>query len=83
MITLWRKFWHALLWDELAARRWLRGAVLCVGGAGITVASVGWDVAQGWTLRDWAGRLVFAAVLGAGGMITAGEKNPKPEAPAS
>ena len=80
MIPLLRKLVYALLWDELAARRWVRGFLLWLGGAGTTVMAVGWDVAREWTPREWAGRMVFASVLGVAGMVTAGEKNPKPGA---
>lgn len=77
MIPLIRRLLYALLWDELAARRWARGALMWLGGAGITVMAVGWDVASKWTAREWVGRLAFAAVLGAAGMVTAGERNPR------
>lgn len=81
MIPLFRGLVHALLYDELAAKRWIRGFMLWLGGSAVMVASVGWEVAQAWSLREWFGRLSIAGILGLGGMITAGEKNPKPPAP--
>jgi hypothetical protein len=66
---------HALLWDPMAFRRWARGFALWLGGAAVMVASVGWEVAQHWTLREWLGRLAIAGVLGIGGLISVGEKN--------
>ncbi len=79
MIPLIKKIIHALLYDELAAKRWLRGLFMWLGGAGVTVAAVGWEVARAWTLKEWAGRLAIAGLLGVGGMITAGQKNLTPE----
>jgi hypothetical protein len=79
MIPLVRRLVHALLWDELAAKRWVRGFFLWLGGAAVMVASVGWEVAQGWSVKEWVGRLAIAGIAGIGGMITAGEKNPKAE----
>lgn len=78
MIPLVKRLFHALLWDELAARRWIRGLLLWLGGAGIQVVSVGWDVAQGWSWREWSGRMLVAGILGLGGMVTAGERNARP-----
>ncbi len=83
MIPLVRSIVHALLWDPLAARRWIRGFLLWLGGSAVMVASVGWEVAQAWPFREWVGRLAIAGILGLGGMVTAGEKNPKPAAPAA
>lgn len=81
MIPLVQKLIYALLWDELAARRWVRGFLLWAGGAAVMVASVGWEVAQAWSVREWVGRLAIAGILGAGGMVTAGERNPRPAPP--
>lgn len=78
MIPLLAQFFRELLFDKAKARRWTRGIFLWMGGAGIMVASVGWDVAKGWTLREWAGRLAIAGILGLGGLVSVGEKNEKP-----
>ena len=76
MIPLIKRLMHALLWDELAARRWSRGALLWAGGVAVQLVSVEWATASAWTWREWLWRIGAAAVLGAGGMVTAGERNP-------
>lgn len=80
MITFLKNFWNAFLHDELAFRRWARGFLLWLGGAAVTVASVGWDTARAWTLKEWIGRLAVAGILGIAGMINLGDKNPPKEA---
>ena len=66
-----------LLWnDELAFTRWARGFALWAG----TVLAQVMTTPEDWTTwngRQWALRLVPAAIVGIGGMITAGERNPK------
>lgn len=76
MWPLLKKTVHALVWDEMAARRWARGFFLWLGGAAIQVVSVGWPVASEWTAREWIGRLAVAGVLGVGGLVSVGERNP-------
>lgn len=72
MIPLFRRLWRLLLWDELAATRWLRGGLLAASISVVQVAPpAGWERA----------RFVLALVLaGAAGMVTAGEKNGAPKA---
>jgi len=79
MITWMKKFLNAFLHDEMAFRRWSRGFLLWLGGAAVTVASAGWDVARTWTLKEWLGRLAVAGILGFAGMINLGDKNPPKE----
>lgn len=76
MIPLVRSMIHALLWDAMAVRRWMRGFAMWAGAVLMQVVSAGFDVVRGWSLREWAGRIGVAAVLGIGGLISVGEKNP-------
>lgn len=68
MIPLFRRLIRALLWDELAAVRWIRGGLLAASVAVLQLpAPTGWE----------RGRFVLVLVLAAGaGMVTAGQKNP-------
>lgn len=79
MKTLITKTLHALWTDELAARRWIRGGLLWAGAVGTQLVSAGAEAAEQWTLRQWAVRLLVAGIVGAAGMVTAGERNPKPQ----
>lgn len=79
MIPLFRNLVQALLYDELAARRWIRGLLLGVAMAGAQLAAAG-DAAALWTTRQWAIRIVFALFAAAAGMVTAGERNARPAA---
>jgi hypothetical protein len=53
-----------------------RSFLLWLGAAGMQVMSVGWDMASAWSWQEWAKRLLFAAILGAAGLLAAGQKNP-------
>jgi len=79
MITLIKNFFYALLFDELAARRWLRAFFFWGGGMLISITAYPWEVVKTWEFMDWVYRLIGAAVLGAGGVVTAGQKNLPPE----
>lgn len=72
---MWRKFWH----NEEFARKVLRGLALWAGGAAVQVAGAGWDVVQAWSAREWFGRLAVAGILGLGGWISVGQRNPPKE----
>jgi len=79
VITLVRNLIRALLYDELAVRRWIRGGLLWLGTlASQLMADPTWET---WTLRQWLTRAGVAAIVGAGGMVTAGEKNPRTAQP--
>lgn len=80
MIPLLRKFFQRLFFDELAAVRLLRGFLLWVAGLAVSVLAYPIEVVQAWGPRDWAYRMAVAGAMGAAGMITAGQKNPTPEA---
>ncbi|WP_242394862.1 hypothetical protein [Anaeromyxobacter oryzisoli] len=78
MIPLIKAIIHALLWDELAAIRWLRGACLTFAAGGVAFA----DQIAGILGEAGAPRVVQAIKLVAvacgflGGAITAGQRNP-------
>jgi hypothetical protein len=71
-------FLKRLLWDESAFERYAR-LFLLSGGAGLM------SMATSWQLPDWFWQiatretwmLVAGAMLGVGGLIGAGEKNPE------
>lgn len=79
MIPLVRRLWHAFLFDEMKAARWSRGFLLWAGAVAAQVAMAG-DAVEGWSRRRWVVALAVAAITGAAGLVTAGEKNPAPEA---
>jgi hypothetical protein len=79
MIPMIKHFMHSLLFDELAAKRLMRGFFLWAGGMVIAITAYPLEVVQTWDFYDWTARLAGAAVLGAGGMVTAGQKNMSPE----
>ena len=79
MITLLKKLWKKMLYDEMAAARWIRGILLWASGMAISILAFPIEVVQTWGLRDWAYRAGVAGAMGAAGMITAGQKNPSPE----
>lgn len=81
MITLLKKLWVKILYDEMAIARWGRGVLLWVAGMGISVLAYPIEVVQTWNLRDWGYRLVVAGVMGGAGMVTAGQKNPPKDPP--
>jgi hypothetical protein len=80
MIPLLSRLWASLLYDEMAARRWLRGALVTFALAGAQLAAASPEAAAQWTRREWAVRIAFALVGGLGVMINLGQPNPK-EAP--
>lgn len=76
MVTMFQKLVHAFLYDEMAAKRWIRGGL----NFGATIAAQlvidpTWSM---WTPKQWFVHAVPAAVAFAAGSVTAGEKNPKP-----
>ena len=76
MVPLIKRLVKALLWDELAAKRWLRGGLLTAAAGGVAFAD---QLAT--TLGDpsWVKGVKVAAIICGflGGAITAGEKNRK------
>ncbi len=78
MIPLIASIWHALLHDELAARRWLRGLANGVALMLVQVMVVGPDVAATWTHRQWGMHLLASSAGVIAGLISVGEKNEKP-----
>lgn len=75
MIPLVRSIIHALLWDAMAVRRWLRGLAISFSAGGVAfgdqlAAIVG---RPGWATGI---KLAAAALAFIGGAISVGEKNP-------
>jgi hypothetical protein len=79
MIPLVINFFRNLLFDELAAKRLARGGLLWAGSMLISITAYPLEVVATWGFYDWLQRLLGAAVLGAGGLVTAGQKNLSPE----
>lgn len=74
MLNLLKRFLNAFLYDELAAKRWLRGTFNAVA---LTAAQVVVDPAwQTWGKKEWLVRMVPGLIAFVAGSITAGEKNP-------
>ena len=76
IIKAWKKFWM----DEMAAARIFRGFLLWSGGMAVSVLAFPYDDVITWTTREWAYRVAAAAALGFAGLISAGQRNPTPEA---
>ena len=74
MIPLFKKLIAALLYDDLAVRRWLRAAVMAMAGSGMMwgdqiAANLGTPAK--WVKVCAVGCMIIA------GIINLGEKNPK------
>jgi hypothetical protein len=80
MIPLMRRLWAAILYDEMAVRRWLRGALLAVAFAGAQLAATPAGEAATWTGKEWAVRVLFSLLAGAAAMINLGQPR-QPKAP--
>lgn len=66
---------HALWYDEMAARRWLRGLAGFLSALAVQVAAAGMEAMQSWTPKQWAmhvGLSLFGLIHG---LISVGEKN--------
>lgn len=83
MIPLLKRIVHALLWDELAAVRWLRGALLMFAAGGVAfadqLAAVLGEGGSPGTVRAIKIAALVAGFLG--GAVTAGQRNPPPPVP--
>ena len=78
MWTLTKKLLNAFIYDEMAAKRWIRGGLnFSATIAAQLVIDPAWST---WTFKQWAVHAVPAVVAFAAGSVTAGEKN-KPDAP--
>ena len=76
MITFFKKFLAAFLYDELAFTRWIRGGMLAVAGGGVAFA----DQLAGTIGAPGAVKIIKTTAIICGfmaGAITAGEKNGK------
>lgn len=76
MIPLIRSVVHALLWDAMAVRRWLRGLSVSFAVGGVAFADSVADVIG----HPGAGKVIKVAALALafiGGAISVGEPNPK------
>ena len=74
MITLWRKFLQAFLYDEQAFKRWIRGglnAAATIGGQ--LVIDPAWS---SWTGKQWLVHMVPPAIAFIAGAVTYGDKTP-------
>jgi hypothetical protein len=85
MIPLLKGILHALLWDELAAVRWLRGALLMFAAGGVAfadqLAAVLGEAGSAGTIRAIKIAALIAGFVG--GAVTAGQRNPPIEPPAA
>jgi hypothetical protein len=79
MIPLIKKLVYAFFYDELAAKRWLRGTLFFVGGMAVNVLAFPFTVVQAWTPQEWIYRVAAAGALGIGGSIIGGQKNKSAE----
>lgn len=80
MLTLIKNSVRKLIYDELAARRWLRSLMLFVGTSGVAFAD---QAAQFIEAPESARKIKIIGVVCAaiGGAITAGERNRSQEPP--
>jgi hypothetical protein len=77
MLTLLKRIIYQLLWDELAAVRWLRGLLHFLAILGVQLVAAGEPAIRAWSLRDWCWRAAVAGIGLLGGMVTAGDKTPQ------
>jgi hypothetical protein len=77
MIPFLRRIAYALLWDELAARRWVRGLLL---GGGATLVGAAPMMAEDWRVPAMIAGGLLTCV---GGLVSVGDPNPKPAEPAA
>ena len=79
MITLFKRLYQKLLYDELAVRRWARSLMFSLCGIGVAFAD---QLSSLIESTDAVKTIkIVGVVCGAlGGAITAGEKNKKPDA---
>lgn len=79
MKTIIVKLLHALLYDELAVRRWVRGGCIALAVGGPTLINQMSDLLGGSTklLQALKGLTILCGFVG--GAITAGERNVRPE----
>lgn len=85
MIPLLKRIAGAFLYDELAARRWIRGLLLAFAAGGVAFAdqlsSLFGEAGGSGTVRAIKITALVAGFFG--GSVTAGERNPTlPESPA-
>jgi len=79
MIPLIKRIIYAFFFDELAAKRWLRGALFFFGGMAVNILAFPFAIVEAWTLREWGYRVAAAAALGFAGSIMGGRPNQTPE----
>ncbi len=78
MIPLIRRLWTGFWFDEMKAARWARGFLLWAGAVAAQIAIAGVDAVATWDRTRWGIALGVAALTGAAGLITAGQRNPRP-----
>lgn len=76
MLTLIRKLFDKILFDDKAVARWLRGTLLGFAGTGLAFSEQLAAVLPGSVAAE---KIKVAAVVAGfvAGMVTAGDKNPK------
>lgn len=74
MITMFNAFIHAFFYDELAVKRWIRGALTAVVPIGVQLmADANWTT---WTVKQWALHAIPSAfAFAAGSMQSSAKKN--------
>ena len=73
------RIWARIKGDELKLARYSRAFLLWASGLTMQVLSVPLGEAAHWGPREWAKRFAIAALMGAAGLITGGQRNPTPE----
>ncbi len=76
MIPLVRSILHALLWDPMAVRRWLRGLSVAFALGGVAFADQVADV-LGHPTAGKTIKIIALALAFIGGAISVGQQNPK------
>lgn len=75
MLTLLKKLVQNFLFDEMAAKRWIRGSL---GAAATILSQVIVDpLWSTWTIKQWFVHSLPALVAFAAGSVTAGDKTPE------
>jgi hypothetical protein len=76
VLTFFKRFFVAFLWDELAFVRWMRGLMLMFATSGV---AFGQQIADTLGQSGWVTKIKLVALACAffAGSITAGQRNPK------
>jgi hypothetical protein len=78
MIPLLKKLWDSLLHDEMKVRRWLRVAVMAIGGSGLGYADqIAATINTPGAIKTI--KVLAVVCMGISVMINLGDKNPPKE----